>query len=160
MSTKPKMQLKHLVLILPHLPRLRHHRHHLHHHLRRHRHRHPLLRHRCPHLHPIRSLRRRQCCPRNRSDKTIGLRACSKSVCNRGRSRCSIPSVAYRGRVVDHHGRGHHSMVARWQNLIPSFPWIPPGWRAWGRNPRKGRDQILQHSVAEPSSRSPEEKHI
>ena len=24
--------------------------------------------------------------------------------------------------------------VARWQNLIPSFPWIAPGWRAWGRN--------------------------
>ena len=40
--------------------------------------------------------------------------------------------------------------VARWQNLIPSFPWIVPGWRAWGRNPRKGRDQILQRSVAEP----------
>ena len=32
------------------------------------------------------------------------------------------------------------------QNLIPSFPWIAPGWRAWGRNPRKGRDQILQRS--------------
>ena len=29
--------------------------------------------------------------------------------------------------------------VARWQNLIPSFPWIAPGWRAWGRNPRKER---------------------
>ena len=40
--------------------------------------------------------------------------------------------------------------VARWQNLIPSFPWIAPEWRAWGRNPRKGRDQILQRSVAEP----------
>ena len=40
--------------------------------------------------------------------------------------------------------------VARWQNLIPSFPWIAPGWRARGRNPRKGRDQILQRSVAEP----------
>ena len=40
--------------------------------------------------------------------------------------------------------------VARWQNLIPSFPWIAPGCRAWGRNPRKGRDQILQRSVAEP----------
>ena len=25
-----------------------------------------------------------------------------------------------------------------------------PGWRAWGCNPRKGRDQILQCSVAEP----------
>ena len=24
--------------------------------------------------------------------------------------------------------------VARWQNLIPSFPWIVPGWRAWGCN--------------------------
>ena len=33
--------------------------------------------------------------------------------------------------------------VARWQNVIPSFPWIAPGWRAWGRNPKKGRDQIL-----------------
>ena len=22
--------------------------------------------------------------------------------------------------------------VARWQSLIPSFPWIAPGWRAWG----------------------------
>ena len=40
--------------------------------------------------------------------------------------------------------------VARWQNLIPFLPWIAPGWRAWGRNPRKGRDQILQRSVAEP----------
>ena len=40
--------------------------------------------------------------------------------------------------------------VARWQNLIPSFPWIAPGRRAWERNPRKGRDQILQRSVAEP----------
>ena len=43
-----------------------------------------------------------------------------------------------------------HLRVARWQNLIPSFPWIAPGWRAWGHNPRKGRDQILQRSVAEP----------
>ena len=34
------------------------------------------------------------------------------------------------------------SSVARWQNLIPSFPWIAPGWRAWGRNPRKGRIQF------------------
>ena len=40
--------------------------------------------------------------------------------------------------------------VARWQYLIPSFPWIAPGRMAWGRNPRKGRDQILQRSVAEP----------
>ena len=42
------------------------------------------------------------------------------------------------------------SKVARWQNLIPSFPWIAPGWRVLGGNPRKGRDQILQRSVAEP----------
>ena len=42
--------------------------------------------------------------------------------------------------------------VARWQNLIPSFPWIAPGRRAWGRNPMKGRDQILERSVAEPKS--------
>ena len=45
--------------------------------------------------------------------------------------------------------------VARRQNLIPSFPWIAPGLRLWGRNPRirKGRDrrdQILRRSVAEP----------
>ena len=32
----------------------------------------------------------------------------------------------------------------------PFLTWIAPGWRAWGRNPRKGRDQILQRSVAEP----------
>ena len=24
------------------------------------------------------------------------------------------------------------SKVARWQNLIPSFPWIAPGWRGIG----------------------------
>ena len=30
--------------------------------------------------------------------------------------------------------------VASWQNLIPSFPWIAP---------RKGREQILQHRIAE-----------
>ena len=40
--------------------------------------------------------------------------------------------------------------VARWQNLIPSISWIAPGWRAWGCNPRKGRDPILQRSVSEP----------
>ena len=47
-------------------------------------------------------------------------------------------------------GRTPGTKVATWQNLNPSFPWIMPGWRAWGRNPRKGRDQILQRSVAEP----------
>ena len=31
--------------------------------------------------------------------------------------------------------------VARWQNLIPSFPWIAPPPPPW-HNPRKGRDQI------------------
>ena len=36
--------------------------------------------------------------------------------------------------------------VARWQNLIPSFPWNALGWRASGRNPR---DQTLQRSGAE-----------
>ena len=46
--------------------------------------------------------------------------------------------------------RPSRTKVARWQNLIPSFPWIAPGWRAWGRNPRKGRDQMLQCSIAEP----------
>ena len=53
--------------------------------------------------------------------------------------------------VENESGRGKTECeVARWQNLIPSFPWIPPGWRVSGRNPRKGRDQILQRSVAEP----------
>ena len=47
-------------------------------------------------------------------------------------------------------GEQVRNRVARWQNLIPSFPWIAPWWRVWGRNPRKGRDQILQRSVAEP----------
>ena len=28
--------------------------------------------------------------------------------------------------------RAKPNCVARWQNLIPSFPWIVPGWRAWG----------------------------
>ena len=32
--------------------------------------------------------------------------------------------------------------MATLQNLIPSFPWIVPGWRA-GPYPRKGRDQFL-----------------
>ena len=46
---------------------------------------------------------------------------------------------------------GYVPSVARAQNLIPSFPWIAPGWRAWwGHNPREGRDQILQRSIAEP----------
>ena len=55
------------------------------------------------------------------------------------------------GRVVTCGADGEVSgKVARWQNLIPSFPWIASGWRAWGRNPRKGRDQILQRSLAEP----------
>ena len=36
------------------------------------------------------------------------------------------------------------------QNLIPSFPWIAPGRRAWGRNPRKGRDQILPSGKWQP----------
>ena len=33
-------------------------------------------------------------------------------------------------------------MVARWQKLIPSFPWTAPGWRAWGHNwvVRGGKD--------------------
>ena len=42
------------------------------------------------------------------------------------------------------------SKDARWQNMIPSFPWIVSGWRAGGHNPRKGRDHILQCSIAEP----------
>ena len=37
--------------------------------------------------------------------------------------------------------------VARWQNLIPSFPWIAPEWREGGNNP-KGKDGIKFCSVA------------
>ena len=53
------------------------------------------------------------------------------------------------GAVLDDHG----VLLARLpdgKNLIPSFPWIAPGWRVGERNPREGRDQILQRSVAEP----------
>ena len=59
-------------------------------------------------------------------------------------------ATAERGGRLSLFMQASHSMVSRWQNLIPSFPWIVPGWTAWGRNPRKGRDQILQHIVAEP----------
>ena len=38
--------------------------------------------------------------------------------------------------------------VARWQNLIPSFPLDCARVDSGGRNPRKGRDQILQRSGA------------
>ena len=55
-----------------------------------------------------------------------------------------------RVRHVDEVGERLVEEVARWQNLIPSFPWIALGWRAWGHNPRKGRDQILQRSLADP----------
>ena len=37
--------------------------------------------------------------------------------------------------------------VARWQNLIPSFPWIAPGWRAWG-GAIQGKEGIKFCSVA------------
>ena len=47
-------------------------------------------------------------------------------------------------------GEASHIKVARWQNLILTFPWIVPAWRAWGHNLRKGRDPILQQRVAEP----------
>ena len=50
-------------------------------------------------------------------------------------------------RVDDDEAARPAGTVARWQNLIPSFPGIAPGWRAWGRNPNKGRDQILKRSV-------------
>ena len=40
--------------------------------------------------------------------------------------------------------------VTRWQNLIPSFPWIAPGWRAWGAQfkERKGSNLAAQRSGA------------
>ena len=63
-------------------------------------------------------------------------------------------AAAGKVRALLAHGRvregGAVRKVARWQNLIPSFPWFAPGWRALGRNPRKERDLILQRSVAEP----------
>ena len=43
--------------------------------------------------------------------------------------------------------------VARWQNLIPSFPWIAP--RFEGRRHKEERDQILLCSVMEPYSFMP-----
>merc|ERR1711950_65734 len=67
--------------------------------------------------------------------------------------RRSINKRAFEGEGEQ--GKGILPMVARWQNLIPSFPWIAPWWRAWGRNPRKGRDQILQRNIAQPYCRSP-----
>ena len=36
--------------------------------------------------------------------------------------------------------------VARWQNLIPSFLWIAPGWRAWGAI--QGKEGVKFCSVA------------
>ena len=60
---------------------------------------------------------------------------------------------------------GRWLRYAALQNLIPSFPWIAPGWRVWGA--RKGRDQILpsgnllldssrrQHCCSSPLSLSP-----
>ena len=50
-------------------------------------------------------------------------------------------------------GRGHplttcKCRVTRWQNVMPSFPWIAPGWVGGrGRNPRKRKDQILHCNV-------------
>ena len=63
-----------------------------------------------------------------------------------------------RGAVVQlEDWRVYVGKVARWQNLIPSFPWIAPGWRLCGRNPRKGRDQIMQRSHSPEARRA---KHI
>ena len=55
---------------------------------------------------------------------------------------------------------GVRCMVARWQNLIPSFPWIAPGWRGGGAI--QGKEGIKFCSVAQ-RSHSPEArraKHI
>ena len=38
--------------------------------------------------------------------------------------------------------------VARWQNLIPSFPWIAPVWRVWGAQSMQGKEGIKFCSVA------------
>ena len=56
-----------------------------------------------------------------------------------GSEGCAIPQVCNKNIDTAITIR-HQIKVARWKNLIPSFPWIAPGWRAWGRNPRKGRD--------------------
>ena len=59
------------------------------------------------------------------------------------------------GPEIHSDGRTHPGSVAFGlggvgrEELIMS-PCPEPGWRAWGRSPRKGRDQILQRSVAEP----------
>ena len=66
--------------------------------------------------------------------------------------------VAAEERLLPQEGRGQaqgrqgeeDTKVARWQNLIPSFPWIALGWRMWGHKPSKGKDQILQRSIGEP----------
>ena len=42
--------------------------------------------------------------------------------------------------------------VARWQNLISSFPWIAPGWRAWGAilpSGNLGYGRVLRAAAAE-----------
>ena len=49
------------------------------------------------------------------------------------------------GEILHHHRRRRRRIedplishsVARWQNLIPSFPWIVPGWGAQSKE-RKG----------------------
>ena len=47
-----------------------------------------------------------------------------------------LQDLAYVVHSLDGHlgvaGAVAEDKVARWQNLIPSFPWIAPGWRAWG----------------------------
>ena len=40
--------------------------------------------------------------------------------------------------------------VARWQNLIPSFPWIAPGWRAGPGSAIQGMERIQFCSVVKP----------
>ena len=37
----------------------------------------------------------------------------------------------------------NRSSVARWQNLIPSFPWIAPGWRLGGGGQSKERKESI-----------------
>ena len=48
---------------------------------------------------------------------------------------------------------------AKLQILIPSFPWIVQGGRAWGLNPRKGRDQILPSGNLEGDQRRRAPRH-
>ena len=49
-----------------------------------------------------------------------------------GRRESCRTQIGRRGGVECSCNKTFRISVARWQNLIPCFPWIVPGWRAWG----------------------------